>query len=85
MGTVFGKPITLDPVFPSILTSTLTLRHLNDNGVLAIGYLQSDQRSLFHVIETSVWFARDILNFLRQFSLDRSAILQLHGDWPRMW
>ena len=53
---------------------TPTLHHFNDdNGVFAVGYLQSDQRSLFRV-ETSVWFARDILNFLRQFSFNRSVI-----------
>ena len=39
--------IDLQVLRHSILTSTL--RHFNDNGVLAIGYMQSDQRSLFRV------------------------------------
>jgi hypothetical protein len=41
--------------------------------------LLSDQLSLFR-IETSVWFARYMHNFLRQFSFDRSEILPLRGD-----
>ena len=53
--TTFPVAKNLQVLQHSILTPTL--RHFNDYGVLAIGYMQSDQRSLFR----AVWFPRDSL------------------------